>query len=728
MFKRGDIEQGTALYRCGKPFNTGAVTRSIDSDAFQPSSEISHLSAQESEENITFTTTLGDGVRIYGLGQTIGPLDKRGKRYRIAACQDLPHTPDKEAVNNAIPFFIVSGPETFGVFIDYPSEIFVDAGFTDRNLLTVRVPSKNFDLYIIDGESVAEIVASYLKLTGKPYAPPKWAWGYQQSRWGYPSSGEVREVIHRMRDEKIPCDAIYLDIDYLDDYKVFTYDPKAFSDFEKLISDIHELGFQPVPIVDPGIKVEDGYDVYESGLEEGCYCVDEAGKPYVGAVWPDLVHLPDFLNKKTRKWWGEAHRIYTDLGIHGFWNDMNEPQFFYAPSGLKDAEEITRGIGSKQLPGRESHLLRDEFMHVFKSEHYYKDFFHTLDDGSKVCHHDVHNLYGCYMAMATADGLKELRPNQRYFLISRSGSAGMHRFSAMWTGDNSAWWEHMLLQMRMMLSLNMSGMFYVGADIGGHIGDTSPELAIRWMQLGAFTPLYRNHSHKLGRPKEPWQYDDAATDILRDVIRLRYAFYPYAYSEYMQCIEDLHPFVAPVFFAFDNERTREIEDQFMYGRSLMVAPVHTANATGRFVHLPGKRWLYWEAGRYEDREMVVMEPGDHYVSAPLSKIPLFVKEDSLIVLREPEQYLGEQPLKAITVVGLVVEEAELILYDDDGQTFDYEQGKCSKLCIKATRTGDDVSVNVTTELDSEVPLEIDTVHYELYAADGSVKKGTVTIS
>jgi len=398
---------------------------------------------------------------------------------------------------------------------------------------------------------------------------------------------------------------------------------------------------------------------------------------------------------------------------------MNEPQVYYSPEGLREAEDVTRNLSQKDLGNTRSHELRAAFHSCFDTAKYFDDFYHQPDaDSPPVCHRDVHNLYAMKMVQAAAEALQRLLPDKRYFLISRSAFAGSHRYGGMWTGDNHSWWEHMLSHIRMMLSLNMSGMFYCGADIGGHIGAASPELVIRWMQLGAFTPLYRNHSDKHARSKEPWAFDENTTSILRNVIRLRYAFLPYAYSEFLHAREALEPFVSPLFLHFDSERCREIEDQYLYGRSVMVAPLCTPNARGRFVHLPETHWLRWTASCCENRNMEVMPPGDYYVSAELSEIPLFLRQNHLIPLSEVQSYVNEKPLEEIRVVGLVTNQAKLKLLHDDGVSYACERGVRSELHIEVQRKGDSFSATARLRSHPEAPLILKQIHFEIYDTSG----------
>ncbi|HPV63213.1 MAG TPA: glycoside hydrolase family 31 protein [Fervidobacterium sp.] len=311
-------------------------------------------------------------------------------------------------------------------------------------------------------------------------------------------------------------------------------------------------------------------------------------------------------------------------------------------------------------------------------------------------------------------------PGERYLLLSRSSYPGLHRMGTIWMGDNKSWWEHMLANIRMLQSLNMMGFFYTGADVGGFGGDTSPELLIRWMELGAFTPYFRNHSALGTRPQELWQFDEETLNITRDIVRLRYAFLPYTYSEFMNAVKTSTPFVMPLSFVFEDERTKDIEDQYMYGSSLMVAPVHEQNKKGRYVYLPETKWLNWTASKYEDREMKVYEPGDHYIKAELHEIPLFIKQNGMIVLTEPMNYVGERDVTEITVVGFVTDHAHYDYYDDDGTSLNYLKGEYANISIDIAKEGKGFKINLKKNDPNDI-LQIKKIRFEIYDDQGNIQ-------
>ncbi|RLL82815.1 alpha-glucosidase [Petrotoga sp. HKA.pet.4.5] len=727
MFTKTQLTQYTTLYRSGNPFKTGAVIVDLESKGFQQNDTIPYFQIEEKDNKINFIYKMSKEDVVYGLGETLGALNKRGKIYRFYNTDDPEHTPDKMSLYGSHPFMILDGKNTFGLFIDYPSEIIFDIGFTDKDILQITVPSKDFDFYIFDTDEKLSIIKEYFNLTGKPYIPPKWAFGFQQSKWSYFSEEEVRNVAKKFRETGIPCDVIYTDIDYMDSYKVFTIDKEKFPNYEGMVKDLKEMGIKVIPIIDPGVKIEKDYPMYEEGKEKGFFCVDENGNDFVAAVWPGPTHFPNFLNSEVRRWWGKKYKLFTDMGIKGFWNDMNEPSIFFTPKGLDNLFELLKYLEeNKENAGIEVFLARETLLNIAGNREDYKSFYHKLDDGSLINHDMVHNLYGFNMTKATADELKELCPNERYLLLSRSSYPGLHRMASIWMGDNKSWWEHMLVNIRMLQSLNMLGFFYTGADVGGFGADSSAELVIRWMELGAFTPFYRNHTALNTRPQEPWQFDEESLNIMRDIVRLRYAFIPYTYSEYMNSVKESVPFVKPLSFVFEGDRVKDIEDQYMYGESLMVAPVHEQNKKGRYVHLPEMKWLNWTASKYEERNMKVYEPGDYYIEADLNEIPLFIKENSMILLSEPMNYVGEKEITELTVIGLVSDHAIYNYYDDDGTTYNFSKGEFGNLKIDITKVGNDFKIDVKTYDPSNI-LKIKKIHFEIYDIDGSVIKKDMII-
>ncbi len=726
MIKKILLDNNIIVYESGTSFNTGSIVLNIDKKNAKKENKIKYFDYTIKENKIHLIYKMNSLCYIYGLGQSLGSLNKRGKRYRLYSNDDPLHTPEKESLYGNHPFLIVENKENlFGLFIDTPSEIIFDIGFTEIDKLEIIIDSLDFSLYIFDIQDKFEIIKSYLTLTGKPYIPPKWAFGYQQSRWSYPDEKKIKEIVNNFRKEKIPCDAIYLDIDYMENYKVFTVDSKKFHDFRKFVFEMENKGIKLIPIIDPGVKIEKGYDVYEDGIKNVYFCKTENNEYFTAAVWPGLVHFPDFLNSAVQEWWGNLYNKLTCYGITGFWNDMNEPAIFFTKRGLNEIKSEFEKIKNKEDIGFEIFLIKDKFNCLANNIEDYKSFYHTLDNGEKINHNKVHNLYGYKMAEATAKGLKKNLINKRYFLLSRSSYAGLHRFAAIWMGDNQSWWEHILVNIRMLQSLNISGFFYTGADIGGFGSNTSPDLLIRWMQVGIFSPLFRNHSALGTREQEPWAFDKKTKDLLKEIIRFRYALIPYIYSEYIRSIIELKPFIYPLAFAFDDFVCKNIEDQFMFGNSIMVCPIYTQNSYGRFVHLPECKWLLWKVKRYEERELKVYEKGDYFIEADLSEIPIFIKENSLVVLTEPMQYVGEKIIKELTVIAFVSSKVNFCYYDDDGVSYDFENGDFLTINIYIEKKNSDFEICFDIREGTSFRNFITKINFEIYDENGNLHKKTI---
>ncbi|WP_420265128.1 TIM-barrel domain-containing protein [Candidatus Magnetominusculus dajiuhuensis] len=718
MLKKAQILNFTKLYRFGQPFKTDAVVRLVDDGGFEPIEAplitIEGMAVALCKGGIAMTISLSPEDRVYGLGETVGALNKRGKKYRLYTTDDPVHTPDKENLYGSHPFVLVGSALTnpFGFFIDYPSEICLDVGFTNHNVMEVVIPSMNFDIYFIRAEgrtlTFMEIVKEFLLLTGAPYCPPKWAFGYQQSRWSYPDAKSIAETATRFREEGIPCDAIYMDIDYMDNFKVFTVDEEKFPDFATFTGKLKSDGFRVIPIIDPGVKIEDGYGVYEEGRRRGLFCQTRDGSFFKAAVWPGLTHLPDFLMPETRRWWGGLCKKFLDMGVEGFWLDMNEPSIFYTPEAMQEVFNLVDEI--KKNPDIPKRRLQDMLNGLSNNRGYFREFYHRTHSGGRISNEEIHNLYGTLMTQGVADGFITNMPGQRYFLLTRSSYVGLHRYAAIWTGDNMSWWEHMIAHIRMLMSLNMAGVFYTGADIGGFGSDVSPELQIRWMQLGVFSPLFRNHSAMGTRRREPWAFDGQALDIMRDTIKLRYALIPYAYSEFMRSVRELSPFIRPLMFDFDCRF--DVEDQFMYGGSVMAAPVILPNATGRYVLLPAVSWLYCRASGHSAWTVSVIPPGVHYIDCPLDSTPFFIKENSILTLSEPVNYIGEREIDVLRVAAFVTETASFTYYEDDGLTDGYKKGVYCTIQIDIASAEGQYDISIKAE--GAMATKITRIDFEIY--------------
>lgn len=652
-------------YTYGKPIQTEAVVKVLQS----LEGEVSYLSVIEQEENYILTYKMGKEDSLYGLGENVRGINKRGYIY-VSNCTDDPqHDEGKSSLYGAHNFLIIKGKVTFGLFIDMPSQVTFDCGYTHKDELKITIASKDFDLYMIEEEDFVTTIKSFRELIGTSYIPPKWAFGYQQSRWGYKNEEDLKKVAAGYRENHIPLDAIYMDIDFMDSFKDFTIDTENFKDFKATVKELKEEGIRLVPIVDAGVKIEKDYEVYEEGVANHYFCKNEEGEDFVAAVWPGRVHFPDFLNKEARKWFGKKYKVLLDQGIEGFWNDMNEPAIFYTPEGLQEAFERVDALKQKDNIGiYEYFALKDAVTSIGNSPKDYKRFYHQVE-GERIRHDKVHNLYGYNMTRAAGEAFEELEPNKRVLLFSRASYIGMHRYGGIWTGDNTSWWSHLLLNIKMMPSLNMCGILYTGADIGGFGGNTTEELLLRWLQFGCLTPLMRNHAALGTREQEAYQFTDL--DSFRNIIGIRYGLIPYLYSEYMKAALRNELYFRTLIMDYPEDAFAEsVEDQLMVGESMMIAPIYEQNARGRYVYLP-EEMLMVKFRSLTDREYKVMEKGHHYVEVALEEMICFIKPNHLVPLCTGGEYIEAIDETHLEVCGFIKDTATYELYQDDGFSKDY---------------------------------------------------------
>ena len=597
-------------------------------------------------------------------------INKRGYIYVSNASDDPVHTEEKRSLYGAHNFMILSGKESFGLFVDDPGKVVFDVGYTQIDTLKVTA-NGNCVIYFIDGESLKDIVRQFRKLIGRSYIPPKWAMGYIQSRWGYACEDDVRRVVKGYHDNGIPLDGICLDIDYMERYKDFTIDEERFPDFPAFVEEMKEQQVHLVPIIDAGVKIEEGYSVYEEGVEGDYFCKDEDGNDFVAAVWPGRVHLPDMLNADARRWFGNKYQWLIDQGIDGFWNDMNEPAIFYSDKRLKKVMDEVVSMRDMNLDVNSFFHLKDIVLGLANSSEDYASFYHNVD-GVRVRHDEIHNLYGFNMTKAAGEAFERIAPDKRILMFSRSSYIGMHRYGGIWTGDNCSWWQHLLLSIQQMPSLNMCGILYTGSDIGGFGCDTTEDLLLRWLQFAVFTPLMRNHSASGTREQEVYQFSHL--DNFRHILRIRMGLMPYLYSEYMKAALEDEMYFRPLAFDYpQDEQAAAVDDQLLLGDSLMIAPVYKQNATGRYVYLP-EDMLMVRMRSMEDRDYEVMEAGHHYVKAGLNEMVFFVRKNHVLPLaRLTADTLTTAQLDESSYewLGYVTDWCEYELYNDDGVSKEY---------------------------------------------------------
>lgn len=650
-------------YVYGNPFETEAVVTDISPETDAPA--YGTVSVND-DGSFSYTYKLAARDRVYGLGENVRGINKRGFEY-ISNCTDQPkHHEDTKSLYGAHNFLIVDGETRFGLFFDYPSTMTFDVAYRTKDNLVITCDRSDLYLYVITGDSDLDIVKQFRKIIGRSYIAPKFAFGFGQSRWGYRTKEDFRKVVNEHRSKHIPLDMVYMDIDYMEDFKDFTLNPDEFADFPDFVKEMREQNIHLVPIIDAGVKIEEGYDVYEEGIEKGYFCKRADGSEFVAAVWPGETHFPDFLSPDARRWFGDKYKILLDMGIDGFWNDMNEPAIFYTPEGLENAKKMIKDFNDTPDDTPAFDVLWS-LEGLANNPEDYKSFYHNVN-GEKICHADVHNLFGYNMTRAAGEAFERIKPDERVLMFSRSSYVGMHRYGGIWMGDNLSWWSHLLMNLKMLPSLNMIGILYTGADIGGFGSDTSRDLLLRWLALGVFTPLMRNHSAKGTREQEFYQFEDASD--FESVISVRYRLIPYIYSEYMKAALDDEMMFKPLAFAYpDDGIAVQIEDQMMLGNEVMITPVCTQNAQGRFVYLPEDMMFVKFMGDgsiYTEK----MEKGSHYISVTLNEVPLFIRENKCIPLATKAESTADIDEDNLTLIGY--DGAEYRLYNDDGIHKDYD--------------------------------------------------------
>ena len=599
-----------------------------------------------------YRVRMSDGDVVYGLGENVRGINKRGWVYESKCSDDPNHTESKRSLYGAHNFIIIADSDnpaaSKGLFIDYPGRVIFDIGYLDKNELVITVCSGNFTAYVVspamdsaDGSDnhLYSIVRQFRHIIGKSYVPPRWAFGYQQCRWSYMSADEVCGVVDSYRKRNIPIDAVYLDIDYMERYKDFTVNKETFPDFADFVKKMREKHIHLVPIIDAGVKIEDGYDTYEEGRKNGYFCKEADGEDFVAGVWPGRVHFPDVLNEDARRWFGHGYKVLLDAGIDGFWNDMNEPAIFYSEKHLKEVFDKIDDYKGKNLDIQSFFEFKGMVEGVANNLGDYERFYHraTQPDGEAVVRHDhVHNLYGFNMTRAASESFKELVPDKDILMFSRASYIGMHRYGGIWTGDNHAWWSHILLSLKMLPSLNMCGFMYVGSDIGGFNDNTTEELLMRWMGLAVFVPLMRNHAAAGTRYQELYRFTD--TDAFKNIVTMRYALIPYLWEAYRKAVEQDTLMYRPLGFEHPEDRVAvATEDQLYVGEDIMICPVYTQNAVGRYVYLPEPMTMV-RMKSADEYELEKYEAGHYFVEIPAQEIVFFIRDGHRIPLYKSAEY------------------------------------------------------------------------------------------
>ena len=647
-------------YAFGTPYQTGAVVHDVPRTA----GDIPYFTVSNTDGGVSFTLTMAEDDLIFGLGENVRGINKRGFLYR-SWCSDQPnHREDVNSLYGAHNFLIFSGEQgAFGAFFDDPGAVSFDLGYTRHDTAVITSENGDLTLYIIDGSSLTEIVRLFRGMIGQSYLPPKWGFGYIQSRWGYTCADDMRRILREHRERHIPLDGVSMDIDYMDAFKDFTWHDERFPDVPGLVKELAADHARLVPIIDAGVKEEKGYDVDEEGLEKGYFVRKEDGEPFVGAVWPGRCHFPDFMRDEVRQWFGDYYHRLLDAGIDGFWNDMNEPALFYSAEGLKAGLDEIQSMEAENLDMWGVFHLRDVVNNMANSMDDYRRFYHMID-GKPVRHDKVHNLYGMNMTRAAAQGFRSYDANKRFLLFSRASAIGAHRYGGVWQGDNHSWWSHLLMNLKMLPSLNMCGFLFTGADIGGFGCHTTEDLLLRWLQLGVFTPLMRNHAALGTRDQEIFRF--SLQEDMKNALTVRYALLPYLYSEFMKAALTDGMMFRPLAFDYPGDkRALRVEDQLMLGEECMIAPVYEQNACGRYVYLP-EDMLLVRFRSAEDYDIEPMCAGDHWISLALNEFPLFIRKGCMIPLSRGGEWVDAVDFRTLTMLGWVKDEASYALYDDDG--------------------------------------------------------------
>lgn len=581
---------------------------------------------------------------FYGLGDKTGFLDKRGYDYEMWNTDNPdPQVDSFKAMYKSIPFFIaLSEKYVYGIFLDNTCKSFFNMGQESQNYYYFGAAAGNLDYYYMAGDSMAEVLSCYTYLTGTCPLPQKWTLGYHQSRWGYTTQEDVEVIARGMRENDIPCDVIHFDIDYMQDYKVFTWNEKRYhGDAAGYLKTLAERGFKPVTINDPGVKKEAGYAVYEEGVENGYFAKTPQGEVYINAVWPGDAAFPDFGNPVVRDWWGENQKFLLDKGVRGIWNDMNEPASFRGP-----------------LP---------------------EDVVFT-DEDKPTNHARMHNVYGHLMAKSTYEGLKRL-DGRRPFVITRACYAGSQKYSTCWTGDNHSIWAHLQMAIPQLCNLGLSGMPFAGTDVGGFGSDTTGELLARWAEVGCFSPLFRNHSAMGTRQQEPWQFGREILDIYRKYVKLRYHWIPYIYDLFREAEQNGAPVMRPLVYHYDRDETaRTCNDEFMLGDRILAAPVVYPGMTKRMVYLPEGTWYDYQTDEKFTGPVWIIK------DAPLDVCPIYVKAGSVVPAMEPMSYVGEKEEDTL-LLDVYPGIGEWEHYQDNGEDFAYRNGEYNQYHFTVAEDG-----------------------------------------
>ncbi len=579
---------------------------------------------------------------FYGLGDKTGKANMRKNRYSIWGTDSYGYGVGTDPLYKNIPFYYgIHNDISYGIFFDNSFRSYFDFGHERANVTSFWADGGEMNYYFFYGPELIEVAEQFVDLTGKPELPPMWALGYHQCKWSYYPESQVKEITAEFRKRKIPCDAIYLDIDYMDGFRCFTWDKEKFPDPKRMIDELEKDGFKTVVMIDPGIKVDKDYWVCKEGLEKDMFCKRADGPLLVAPVWPGDCFFPDYTKPEVREWWAGLYKeMIADLGVHGVWNDMNEPAIF----------------------------LADNFTQSEKT--FYNDVRHDYD-GNPCSHRKAHNVYGMQMTRGTFHGLKQNAPEKRPFVITRSTYAGGQRYSSGWTGDNVASWEHLKIANKQCQRVAISGMSFIGSDIGGFIDQPDGELYLRWLQMAVFHPFFRTHSSGDHGDQEPWAFGEEIAELSRRAIEFRYRILPYMYTTFWQYTTKGTPMLRPLAFLEQKEKdTLHRMEEFALGDHILVCPISQPKVEGRWMFLPKGIWFnFWTDEEAESNL-------EFWAATELDEIPVFVRGGAVIPSFESQQYVGEKETPQVYLhVYYINGENTSQFYLDEGEGYGYENGE-----------------------------------------------------
>jgi alpha-glucosidase len=651
-------------------FRDARTHRTINADAL-PMMWDPHVNGQRLS-TVAVAKKLGFDEHFYGLGEKAARFDKRRGQFTMWNSDTPAYKEGTDPIYQDIPFYLGwQGGETYGIFFDNSYRTHFDFAGESPDHVVFEAEGGEMNYYFFWGPSMQKILGRYADLTGHLPMPPKWALGNQQSRWSYFPDTVAEEVVRRYRAEDLPLDVLHLDIDYMQQYRVFTWSRPGYPDPTAFTEKLRKQGVKVVVIVDPGVKYEPpepgttdaatnpelaaqdkSYYVFNQGMAKDYFLKRQDGKLWIGAVWPGKAVYADFTLDAAARWWGGLHRAYLDHGVAGIWNDMNEPSDFLDQTGKTQMDVI------------------------------------TYDGGAHSPYAGNRNVFALNEARATYEGLERLRPNDRPYVITRAGYAGIQRYSTMWTGDNTATWDAMALSIPMFQTLGLSGQPFLGADAGGFIGRTDAELLTRWYQIAFLTPFCRNHAQRDAYDHEPWRFGAYYEDIIRKYLKLRYRFLPFLYTTLEEAHRTGVPIFRPLLLNYQNDaNTLSIDDEFMVGSDLLAAPILKSGSTGRLVYLPEGTWFdYWTGQQVAGGRMI-------HADAPLETAPLYVRGGAIIPMGPEMNYVGEKATDPLTfeIYPDAQGKAQVSLYEDDGVSPAYRNGVERRTTVTYRSSNIDVS-------------------------------------